>query len=65
MKRNEYTPYILIIYIIIIILTFMIMGCSRTQYVGSKYLSCPSNDKTFFYKRMGVTPSKQFIKYGN
>jgi len=39
-------------------------GCSNL-YVGSKYTSCPSNDKAFWYKKQGVKPTKQFMKFGN
>lgn len=62
--KNEYAPYVLIFYIFLISLLLLFSGCS-TLYVGSKYTSCPSNDKTFWYKRMNVKPSKQFIKFGN
>ena len=42
----------------------MFSSC-RTLYVGSKYSNCPSNNKSFFYNRMGVKPSKQYLKWGN
>ena len=36
-----------------------------TPYVGAKYSRCPTNNKSFFYNRMGVKPSKQFLRWGN
>ena len=51
---------------ILALCTIVIMFSScATLYVGSKYRSCPTNDKSFFYNRMGVKPSKQFLKWGN
>lgn len=62
--KNEYAPYVLIFYIFLIGLLLLFSGCSNL-YVGSKYTSCPSNDKAFWYKRQGVKPTKQFMKFGN
>ena len=65
MEKNEYAPYVLIIYVLVIIILFSLFGCSRTLYVGAKYSDrCPTNNKSFFYERMGVRPSKQYLKYG-
>ena len=51
---------------ILTLCTIVIMFSScTTLYVGSKYRSCPTNNKAFFYNRMGVKPSKQFLKWGN
>ena len=63
MKKNEYAPYALIVYIILIIIYSMLMSCSPNLYVGARYSSCPTNDKTFFYKRAGVKPTKQFLMW--
>jgi hypothetical protein len=64
MKKNEAAPYVLAFYILLIIIYFFSCGC-KTLYVGSKYTSCPSNDKTFWYKRMNVKPTKQYLKFKN
>ena len=46
------------------LVAIMFSSCA-TLYVGSKYTQCPTNNKSFFYNRMGVKPSKQFLKWGN
>jgi hypothetical protein len=61
MKKYNYLVYVFIFYAIIVLITLLLSGCS-TLYVGSRYSSCPSNNKSFFYDRMGVKPSKQFLK---
>jgi hypothetical protein len=62
MKKYNYMIYVFIFYALIILATILFSGCS-TLYVGSKYTRCPTNNKSFFYERMGVRPSKQFIKF--
>ena len=46
------------------VIAILFSSC-RTQYAGGRWGGCPTNDKSFFYKRAGVTPSKQFLKWGN
>jgi len=64
MKKNEAAPYVLAFYILLIIIYVFSCGC-KTLYVGSRYTNCPSNNKQFWYDRMGVKPTKQFMKFGN
>jgi RecB family endonuclease NucS len=35
------------------------------SYNGRGYSNCPTNDKTYFYKRMGVKAPKSFKRWGN
>jgi len=64
MKKNEYAPYVIVIYIIIVFILFSLFGCN-SYYAGKGYSTCPTNDKTFFYKRMGIKTNKKIIKYIN
>ena len=51
----------------ILFLAMIIIIFSRCSvgYPGVRYSRCPTNNKSFFYNRMGVMPSKQFLKWGN
>ena len=63
-KYNNYTPYILIIYIMVVLILLSLFGCSNNLYVGAKYTQCPTNNKGFWYERMGVKPTKQYMRWG-
>ena len=49
----------------IILISIVFLTSCRSLYVGSLYSSCPTNNKAFFYNRMGVKPSKQYMMWGN
>jgi len=52
--------------ILMLCLVMAMFSSCRTLYVGSKYSNmCPTNNKSFFYQRMHVKPSKQYLKWGN
>jgi hypothetical protein len=65
MKRNEYTPYVIIAYVLFWAIVMSLFGCTNNLYVGKGYSNCPTNDKTYFYKRMGVKAPKQYMKWHN
>jgi hypothetical protein len=63
-RNTIYNTLIVILFFVIITIVSIFLASCATPYVGTKYRKCPTNDKTFFYKRMGVRPTKQFLKYG-
>ena len=63
MKKYSYMIYVIIFFVIITLIS-LLTSCT-TLYVGSRYSNCPTNNKAFFYNRMGVKPSKQYRKWGN
>jgi hypothetical protein len=60
MKKYNYKVYVFI-FAIIFLVTTLSSGCTAL-YVGSRYSVCPSNNKSFFYERVGLRPSNQFLK---
>ena len=66
MKKNEYAPYILIFYIILIgILLFT--SCVAVEHTVSKIFPsksavCPSNDSRYFFRHAGAKPTKQYLR---
>jgi hypothetical protein len=68
MKKHLTTIYVLILYVLFWTIVMSLFGMSLSGcnvYVGKSYSKCPTNDKTYFYKRMGVKPSKAYMRWGN
>jgi hypothetical protein len=66
MKKNEYAPYILIFYIILIAI-LLFTSCVAVEHTVSKIFPsksavCPSNDSRFFFRQAGVKPTKQYLR---
>ena len=51
--------------ILMLCIAVAMFNSCQTLYVGAKYSNCPTNNKSFFYNRMGVKPSKQYLRWGN
>jgi len=64
LEYNNHTPFVLIIYVLIVLILLSIFGCSTPYYVGNKYTQCPTNNKGFWYERMGVKPSREYMRWG-